>query len=133
MGTISAAKGYDCISSICNSEDRNPVIDILWTLNIPTKIAYFIWLLEKGRILTWEQLQSRGFHGPSRCILCERNCEDIMHLFLVCPFTVNIFSYFAARYGFSVPPFNSVQSFLAHWLNNTARSTAFRYLPLFAF
>ena len=29
VGTISAAKGYDCISSISNLEDQNPVIDIL--------------------------------------------------------------------------------------------------------
>ena len=133
MGPLSAAKGYDCITSISNIEERNPVFDSLWALNIPTKLACFIWLLVKGRILSWEQIQSRGYHGPSRCILCERNCEDILHLFLVCPFTVKIFSHFAARYGFSVPLFNSVQSFLVHWFSTTARSAAFRYLPLFAF
>ena len=133
VGPLTAAKGYDCI--ILNSclEERNPVIDSLWTLNIPTKIACFIWLLVKGRILTWEQLQSRGFHGPSRCVLCERNSENILHLFLVCPFTVNIFSYFATRYGFSFPLFSSVQSFLVHWFSTTARSIVFRYFPLFTF
>ena len=77
VGPLTAAKGYECIISNSSLEVRNPVTDSLWTLNIPTKIAYFIWLLNKGRILTWEQLQSRGFHGPSRCVLCERILEDI--------------------------------------------------------
>ena len=61
MGPITAAKGYDCIFASSNSEDRNSVIDSLCDINIPTKIACFIWLLDKGKILTWEQLQSRGF------------------------------------------------------------------------
>ena len=46
---------------------------------------------------------------------------------------MNIFSFFAARYGFFVPSFNFVQSFLVHWFSNTTSSAAFRYLPLFAF
>lgn len=122
-----------CISSSSILEARNPVMNILWTLNIPWKITCFIWLLEKGKILTWEQLQTHGFHGPSRCVLCEKNIEDIHHLFLVCRFTVNIFSYFAARYGFSYTISNSIPSFLMHWYSITECLAFFRQVPLFIF
>ena len=77
MRPIIAAKVYDCISVSNISEDSNSVIDSLWNINIPKKIACFIWLLDKGKVLTWEQLHSRGFHGPSRCVLCENHFEDI--------------------------------------------------------
>ena len=133
VGPLTAAKGYECIISNSGLEVRNPVSDSLWTLNIPTKIACFIWLLNKGRILTWEQLQSRGFQGPSRCVLCERTIEDIQHLFLFCLFTVSIFSHYATRFGFSLPCFDSVLSLLMHWFTSTARYADFRYLPIFAF
>ena len=110
-----------------------PVLDFLWTQNLPLKIACFTWLLARGRILTWDQLQNIGFQGPSRCVLCERNEEDIYHLFFVCPFTVCILAHFAAKYGFSFPFYNTVPSFLAQWFSSFARSAPFRYLPLFIF
>ena len=72
VGPLIAAKGYECIFSDIVSEFHEPVLDFLWTLNIPLKIACFSWLLVKGRISTWDQLQNRGFNGPSHCVLCER-------------------------------------------------------------
>ena len=42
VGPLSAVKGYDCITLISNLEERNPVFDSLWALNIPTKLACFI-------------------------------------------------------------------------------------------
>ena len=61
VGPISAAKGYDSFFLINNSEVHNLVLDTLWTLNIPSKIICFSWLLVKERLLTWDHLQSRGF------------------------------------------------------------------------
>ena len=91
------------------------------------------WLLINGRILTWEQLESRGFHGPSRYVLCKRSVEDIQHLFLTCPFTVKIFSFYAARFEFTLPCFDFVLSLLVHWFSTTALFAVFRYLPIFAY
>ena len=133
IGPITAAIGYDSILSNSSSESSNPVCNTLWTLKIPTKIVCFIWLLINGRILTWEQLQSRGFHGPSCYILCLKNVEDIQHLFLSFPFTVSIVSYFAALYGFTMPCFDSLSSLLMHWFSTTVRYATFKFLPLFAY
>ena len=81
IGPLIAAEGYDCVFSDSCSEISDPILGFIWTLNIPLKIACFTWLLTRGKILTWDQLQSRGFNGPSRCVLCEGNLEDIHHLF----------------------------------------------------
>ena len=107
VGPLSAARGYDSIFLIDNLEEHNSVLDSLWALKILTKLVCFSWLLLNERILTWDHLQTCGYFGPSRCILCERNSEDIRHIFLFCPFTVKILSYFSVHYGFSLPSFNS--------------------------
>ena len=69
-GPLITAEGYKCILSDICSEINDSVLKILWTLSIPLKLKCFIWLILKGKILTWDQLQSRGFMGPSRCVLC---------------------------------------------------------------
>ena len=130
-GALSAAEGYKCLFSNISSENNDSVLKILWSLNIPLKLKCFIWLLIRGKILTWEQLQSRGFSGPSHCVLCEDNMEDIHHLFFSCPFSVRIYKHFEERFKCSFPAYNSVHSFLDLWFTSSTRSAQFRYLPLF--
>ena len=52
VGPLIAAEGYDCIFSDSSSEIHEPVLEFIWTLNIPLKIAFFTWLLTRDRILT---------------------------------------------------------------------------------
>jgi len=59
----------------------------LWKWDCPIKIRLFIWLLSANKILVWENLQARGWAGPSRCALCKSDCESVHHLFVKCPFT----------------------------------------------
>ena len=77
IGPLSAAEGYSCIISNSCSELNDKVLKILWTLSIPLKIKCFTWLMIFQKILTWEHLQTRGYNGPSHCILCENNLEYI--------------------------------------------------------
>lgn len=93
---VTVAMGYDCIVSSFCSEEQTSVLDTIWKFNIPLKIGCFIWLLGRGLILTWDQLQHRGLQGPSRCVLCCLGEEIVQHLFLDCPFTIGILTYFAA-------------------------------------
>ena len=130
MGPISAARGYDCIVQNINLEDQNQILFLLWSLKLPLKIICFTWLLVRDRILTWDHLQSCGFNGPSRCVFCERELEGCRHLFLLCPFAVNIFTHFSKCLGFTFTPHGTVQSFLVHWFNSTAISDSFRYTPV---
>ena len=62
----------------------------IWTLNLWTKVALFAWVIVKGRILTCENLQKRGIHGPSQCCLCSQAKETTNHLLDSCPFAAAI-------------------------------------------
>ena len=59
----------------------------------------------------------RGLHG---------------HLFIKCPFVVNIFTHFSISLDSTNCP-HTVQSFLKHWFDSTAISDPIRYTPTFIF
>jgi ribonuclease HI len=59
----------------------------LWKWDIQQKIKLFMWLAVENKILTWNNLQHRGWIGPGRCQLCKGDIEDTSHLFIHCPFT----------------------------------------------
>jgi ribonuclease HI len=64
----------------------------LWNWLLPLKIKLFMWLLFEQKILTWENLYKRGILGPSRCVLCGTQEENLKHLFVDCIFTKNIWA-----------------------------------------
>ena len=57
---------------------------IVWKVKVALKGKCFFWLVLKHKILTWDALQRRGFHGPSKCIFCLNALESVEHLFVVC-------------------------------------------------
>ena len=52
VGVLTAALGYECIVHHFKkcAADLSLVLDLLWKLNIPTKIKCFIWLLVRNRV-----------------------------------------------------------------------------------
>lgn len=66
-----------------------------WRRKIPTKIVLFGWLVSKGRILTGENLNRRGFSGPFRCQICCMELETIDHLFFRCSVTARMWKLFS--------------------------------------
>jgi hypothetical protein len=86
-GRISVKNVYEAIEN----KKQNYVIGgwrkFLWSWDCPLKLKLFTWLVAENKILTWENLQHRGFMGPSYCILCKKNKETMFHLFVECPFT----------------------------------------------
>jgi hypothetical protein len=62
----------------------------LWKWDCPLKIKLFAWLLAENKILTWKNLQKRGWKGPGLCYLCKNMRESGKHLFVNCPFTLSV-------------------------------------------
>ena len=62
----------------------------IWKWAIQLKIKLFTWLAIEGKIHTWENLQRKGWEGPSLCSLCKSSTEEINHLFISCYFTLSI-------------------------------------------
>lgn len=91
---VPAAKGILSVKNIYNVLERNipnPHQPCwwhkrLWEWNILPKLRLFIWLCFHNKILTWCNIQKRGFAGHGRCILCRSENEDIHHLFIHCRF-----------------------------------------------
>lgn len=68
---------------------------------MPLKLKLFTWLVGKGKILTWEALQRRGWEGPGICSLCKNAPEDLQHLLIHCPFSKEV--WYRSLKHFSIP------------------------------
>jgi len=72
----------------------------LWKWDLQLKIKLFIRLAAENKILTWENLQNRGWEGPNRCHLCFQDNENINHLFIHCSFTKSVWERLATIHSF---------------------------------
>lgn len=68
-GVLTVKSVYEALVSLngipeCSRWEKN-----LWKWPIPLKITLFFWLALHNKVLTWEQLQRRGWVGPSVCCL----------------------------------------------------------------
>eukprot|EP00253_Pinus_taeda_P026229 PITA_26229 len=45
----------------------------LWKVTCPLKMVLFSWLVFCNRNLTWEVLQQKGWMGPGRCSMCQKD------------------------------------------------------------
>jgi hypothetical protein len=52
-------------------------------MRVPLKIKIFMWYIEKGVILTKDNLARRNSNGSKQCCFCTNN-ESIHHLFYNC-------------------------------------------------
>jgi hypothetical protein len=59
----------------------------IWKASCPLKCKLFTWLMLENKLLFWNNLQARGWEGPSRCSLCAQDIETSLHVFVLCPFT----------------------------------------------
>jgi hypothetical protein len=91
-GTITAKLAYQSILFFNNSEEKKWWYKAIWGLNIPIKLVCFMWMCLKDCILTGVNYQKRGGIGPSVCNLYLKNEESIVHLFVDCPKTQNIWA-----------------------------------------
>jgi hypothetical protein len=57
-----------------------------WKWECPLKIKLFTWLVVENKILSWKNLQKRGWVGPGICSLCKQSNESGKHIFIKCSF-----------------------------------------------
>ena len=68
-GSISTKHAYDCIVKSYSPPLGHRTNTLLWNNALPRKIGCFIWLVFRNKILTWDNLQKRGWSGPGICVL----------------------------------------------------------------
>jgi hypothetical protein len=78
-GHLSVRSTYNGLMTTPNSnQPRWP-----WKLKPPLKIKIFLWYLERGAILTKDNLKKRSEKGSLKYSFCNQN-ETIQHLFFDC-------------------------------------------------
>lgn len=81
---------------------QGPVYALLWTKQIwraciPPSRSFILWRFIQHKTPTDDALQSRGLIPPSICCHCERSAETAEHIFLECPFAVEIWQWFSCK------------------------------------
>lgn len=73
----------------------------LWKLKCPAKTKLFMWCILYNKASTWDVLQKRSFQGPGWCVLCKKELESSMHLFLTCPYILDVWKEVSILIGFN--------------------------------
>ncbi|KAK0606978.1 hypothetical protein LWI29_007229 [Acer saccharum] len=72
-------------------EDSDPWRwDFIWKLKLPPRVAYFLWTLLHGKLLTNCNRAARGISSDVTCMRCMVGCEDIEHIFRGCSVSLGI-------------------------------------------
>ncbi|XP_057426183.1 uncharacterized protein LOC130719582 [Lotus japonicus] len=92
---------------------------------LPSKIALFLWQVQKNRVATKENLRRRGvaLEEGATCVLCLGAPETVAHLFLHCPKVWQLWVSVLHREGVWWGVSESIQACLAEW-GSLRRSTA---------
>ena len=94
-------------------------------LRLPLKIKIFIWYLQKGVILTKDNLARRQWRGSIKCCFCSLD-ETIQHLFFDCQMARIIWRIVQASFNISPPV--SIFHMFNGWLNGINKELMYKIL-----
>ena len=110
--------------AIVHSQSWNLVempLKLCWDAACLPKAGFFLWLVLQNRVLTADRFAKYGIFGPSWCVLCKQNNEDVDHLFYNCPFSLSCWEWLRARLMWSSPLPHSLMDLLSSWPTNLVR------------
>ena len=103
---------------------------LIWKLKIPLKIKIFFWFLQRGVILTKDNLARKNWKGSLKC--CFYNCdESITHLLFDCHHAKEIWKIVYLATGLTPPKY--ISHMLGNWLSIliTTRGVSFWWWQLY--
>lgn len=87
INKFSVKSMYDLVRSHLDSNNLDPILDLVWKNVAPFRIQCFGWLVSLGRVKTTEYLFKIGIiqnPGDAVCKFCGRDQETLDHLLLLC-------------------------------------------------
>eukprot|EP00253_Pinus_taeda_P010995 PITA_10995 len=113
-GTFTVKEAYYLTTS---QERENEAMDWkrIWEGKWWPKITIFAWLVSKGWILTWDKIHKRGYYGPLKCSLCNREEENQEHLLNKCPYAGNVWDKIGAFFGKTMRDPSSIGKTIMQW------------------
>lgn len=98
----------------------------IWNSNWWPKVIHFIWMVAKGWILTWDQLQKKGTQGPPRCPLCKQDQETQEHLLNTCTEAKKKWEKVRWLFGKSHRDQQSIKNTIITWVRGQFKSPVVR-------
>jgi hypothetical protein len=65
----------------------------IWRLKVPPKIKNLVWRICRNVVPTRRRLQDKGVQCPLDCVMCNGPEEDLDHICLICPFSVQVWQH----------------------------------------
>ena len=93
---------------------------MVWKLKISLKIKIFLWYLQRGVVLTKDNLVRKNWKGSQKCCGCNSD-ETIQHLFLDCPYASMVWRIIFFATGLNPP--RSISHMFSTWLTNQHKKT----------
>ena len=95
----------------------------IWRTKAPLRVAFFVWLVALGKILTVGNLRKKNMVLVNRCRMCKKDEESIDHWLLHCEYAQFLWDAFFSRFGFAwVMPRGVVDLLHCWWLGGRSRS-----------
>lgn len=111
-GQLSASSAYELFymaREIC------PFSELIWHIKAPSWVWFFLWLAAKGRCLTADNLEKRGWLHDDSCHLCQREEESCLHLFLTCDLSRRVWTLMQRWIGIGFAPPTINDTSLTEW------------------
>jgi hypothetical protein len=90
---------------------------------VPSKVAFFVWSVSLGKILTLDNHKRRQVIVVNRCCLCKLDGESVDHFLLYCEMAHALWNTILSRFGLSwVMPNNVVDLMACWWLGGNSKS-----------
>jgi hypothetical protein len=106
--------------AIVNFRGIQPIyLPSMWKLKIPPRIQVFLWLFSQKKIMTRDNLRTRGMVKPLECEMC-KELETVKHLMFDCIVARLLWTIVEKVFDCSINNFESIAS---KWLCNNKNST----------
>jgi hypothetical protein len=105
----------------------------IWKVNVPSRVAFFVWTATLGKSLTLDNLRKRNIIVMDWCSMCKTAGESIDHLFLHCMVATELWRALLQLFGVEWVMPGSVKDMLGSWRGQKGNRTSiqiWRMAPL---
>jgi len=105
----------------------------IWKVNVPSRVAFFVWTATLGKSLTLDNLRKRNIIVMDWCSICKSVGESIDHLFLHCMMATELWRALLQWFGVEWVMPKSVKDMLGSWRGQKGNRTSlqiWRMAPL---
>jgi hypothetical protein len=91
-GIYTSARGYCHLVPGLQAPQDSAAWKVIWAVKTLPKVDLFVWIVTQNGVLSGENLQKKGWAGPTICPLCCQAEETTIHLLLSCPFASEVWN-----------------------------------------